>query len=124
MGTVPRRMEGQLKRLATSGLAYQAASLLAAFLALFTLPLYTRHLTAAQFGYAETLLTLVILTSILLRFGMGEAFVRLWFDDENPERRRRLARTTTGFVVLSTTVALVAGVLLAGPALAAGPRHA
>ena len=39
------RMEGQLKRLATSGLAYQAAGLLAAFLALFTLPLYTRHLT-------------------------------------------------------------------------------
>ncbi len=70
-------MEAQLKRLATSGLAYQAASLLAAFLALFTLPLYTRHLTEAEFGYAETLLTLVILTSILLRFGMGEAFVRL-----------------------------------------------
>jgi O-antigen/teichoic acid export membrane protein len=108
-------MEGQLKRLATSGLAYQAAGLLAAFLALFTLPLYTRHLTEAEFGYAETLLTLVILTSILLRFGMGEAFVRLWFDDENPDRRRRLARTTTGFVVVSTTVALVAGILLAGP---------
>ncbi len=108
-------MEGQLKRLATSGLAYQASSLLAAFLALFTLPLYTRHLTEAEFGYAETLLTLVILTSILLRFGMGEAFVRLWFDDEHAGRRRRLARTTTGFVLISTTVALVAGVLLAGP---------
>ena len=108
-------MEAQLKRLATSGLAYQAAGLLAAFLALFTLPLYTRHLTEADFGYAETLLTLVILTSILLRFGMGEAFVRLWFDDEHPARRRRLARTTTGFVLITTTVALLAGVLLAGP---------
>ena len=117
-------MEGQLKRLATSGLAYQAAGLLAAFLALFTLPLYTRHLTEAEFGYAETLLTLVILTSILLRFGMGEAFVRLWFDDENPDRRRRLARTTTGFVVVSTTVALVAGIAARRPAVAADPRHA
>lgn len=108
-------MEGQLKRLATSGLAYQAAGLLAAFLALFTLPLYTRHLSEADFGYAETLLTLVILTSILLRFGMGEAFVRIWFDDEHEDRRRRLARTTTGFVLITTTVALIAGVLLAGP---------
>lgn len=108
-------MEGYLKRLAASGLAYQAASLLAAFLALFTLPLYTRHLTPDDFGYAETLLTIVILTSILLRAGMGEAFVRHWFDDEHPQRRRRLARTTTTFVLVTTTFALVAGVLLAGP---------
>jgi O-antigen/teichoic acid export membrane protein len=108
-------MEGPLKRLATSGLAYQASSLLAAFLALFTLPLYTRHLTQAEFGYAETLLTLVILTSILLRAGMGEAFLRMWFDDEDALRRRRLARTTTGVVLLTTTIALIAGIALAGP---------
>ncbi len=107
-------MEGYLSRLARSGLAYQAASLLAGLLALFTLPLYTRHLTRAEFGYAETLLTLVILTSILLRAGMGEAFVRHWHDE--PEGgRQRLARTTTSFVLLTTTIALVAGVLLAGP---------
>ena len=64
-------MDSILKRLATSGMAFQASSLLAGLLALFTLPLYTRSLTAAEFGYAETLLTIVILTSILLRAGMG-----------------------------------------------------
>ena len=93
-------MQGYLRRLVTSGLAYQAASLLASALALFTLPLYTRHLTPAEFGYAETLLTLVILTSILLRAGMGEAFVRLWFDEPDDERRTRLARTATSFVLV------------------------
>lgn len=108
-------MDGALKRLAASGLAYQAASLLAALLALFTLPLYTRFLSEADFGYAETILTLVILASILLRFGLGEAFVRYWHSADGPEARRRLARTTTGFVLVSTTVALVAGILLAGP---------
>ena len=108
-------MDGALKRLAASGLAYQAASLLAALLALFTLPLYTRSLTEADFGYAETILTLVILASILLRFGLGEAFVRYWHGAEGADARRRLARTTTGFVLVSTTVALVAGILLAGP---------
>ncbi len=108
-------MEGYLKRLAASGAAYQAAGLVAGFLALFTLPLYTRFLTPEDFGYAETLLTLVILASILLRAGMGEAFLRHWFDDEDPARRRRLARTTTTFVLVSTTLALLAGVLLAGP---------
>jgi O-antigen/teichoic acid export membrane protein len=104
-----------LKRLATSGAAYQASSLVAGFLALFTLPLYTRHLTRAELGYAETLLTAIILVSILLRFGIGEAFVRFWFDDADRVRRDHLARTTTSFVLVTTTVAGLAAVALAGP---------
>ena len=108
-------MQGYLKRLATSGAAYQASSLLAGFLALFTLPLYTRHLTEAEFGYAETLLTAIILMSIVLRFGVGEAFVRFYFDDDDPQRRERLARRTVSFVLLTSTVAALVGVALAGP---------
>jgi O-antigen/teichoic acid export membrane protein len=104
-----------LKRLAASGAAYQASSLVAGFLALFTLPLYTRHLTRAELGYAETLLTAIILVSILLRFGIGEAFVRFWFDDDDAARRNRLARSTTAFVLVTTTAAALAGVALAGP---------
>jgi len=104
-----------LKRLAASGAAYQASSLVAGFLALFTLPLYTRHLTSAQLGYAETLLTAIILVSILLRFGIGEAFVRFWFDDADAQRRARLARTTTSFVLVTSTVAGLVAVVLAGP---------
>ena len=80
-------MGSLLKRLAASGAAYQASSLVAGFLAIFTLPLYTRHLTRAELGYAETLLTAIILVSILLRFGVGEAFVRFWFDDADAGRR-------------------------------------
>ena len=66
-----------LQRLKTaSGAAYQASSLLAGLLAIFHLPLYTRHLTRAELGYAETLLTAIILFSILLRLGIVEALVR------------------------------------------------
>jgi O-antigen/teichoic acid export membrane protein len=104
-----------LKRLAASGAAYQASSLVAGFLAIFTLPLYTRHLTRAELGYAETLLTAIILVSILLRFGVGEAFVRFWFDDADAGRRVRLARTTTSFVLVTSTVGGLAAVALAGP---------
>src|SRR4051812_586513 len=104
-----------LKRLVASGAAYQASSLVAGFLALFTLPLYTRHLTRAEFGYAETLLTAIILVSILLRFGVGEAFVRYWFDDDDAHRRHRLARTTTSFVLVTSTAAALIAVVLAGP---------
>jgi O-antigen/teichoic acid export membrane protein len=104
-----------IKRLAASGAAYQASSLVAGFLALFTLPLYTRHLTRAELGYAETLLTAIILVSILLRFGIGEAFVRFWFDDDDAGRRHRLAHTTTSFVLVSSTVVALVAVVLAGP---------
>jgi len=96
-------------------MAFQASSLLAGLLALFTLPLYTRSLTAAEFGYAETLLTLVILTSILLRAGLGEAFIRHWHEAGSEAARSHLVRTTTGFVLISSTLALVVGFLLAEP---------
>lgn len=104
-----------LKRLLASSIAYQAPSILSAALALFTLPLYTGVLSPAEFGLAETLLTFIILTSIVLRLGIAEAFVRFWFDDEDPERRERLARTTTTIVALSTTLAVAAGLVLAAP---------
>ena len=107
-------MQGYIKRLATSGFAYQASSLVAGFLALFTLPLYTHHLTQAQLGYAETLLTAIILASIILRFGVGEAFVRFYFDDDDVLQRDRLARRTTSFVLVTSTVAALVAVAFAG----------
>ena len=107
-------MRSLFARLLTGGAAYQASSLLAAALALVTLPLYTRALSRADFGVAETLLTFIILASILLRLGLGEAFVRFYFQTAEDDRVR-LARTTTATVLaLSTLVALLAAAL-AGP---------
>lgn len=108
-------MGSLLKRLLASSIAYQAPSILSAALALFTLPLYTRALTEAEYGYAETLLTFVILSSIVLRVGIGEAFVRFWFDDEDTGRRERLARTTFTVVLVTTTVAALVLLTVAGP---------
>jgi O-antigen/teichoic acid export membrane protein len=102
-------MAGLLRRLLASTAAYQASSVVASLLALVTIPLYTKHLTPAEMGYAETLLTAIILTSILLRFGIGEAFVRFWFDDEDHARRLDLARTATAWTLyVSTAVAVLA----------------
>jgi O-antigen/teichoic acid export membrane protein len=114
---------GYLRRLATTGAAYQASSLLSGFLALFTLPLYTHYLAPSAYGYAETLLTFIILTSIVLRMGIGEAFVRFWFDDDDAERRNRLARTTTGSVLAATTAGAAVALLVAGPLSVALLRH-
>ncbi|MGH2841311.1 MAG: lipopolysaccharide biosynthesis protein [Solirubrobacteraceae bacterium] len=102
-------------RLLTGGAAYQASSVLSAVLALVTLPLYTRALSRADFGVAETLLTFIILASILLRLGLGEAFVRYYFTHEPGPERDRLARTTTATVLLTTTSVALLAATLAGP---------
>ncbi|HEV2059814.1 MAG TPA: lipopolysaccharide biosynthesis protein [Solirubrobacteraceae bacterium] len=107
-------MRSLFTRLLAGGAAYQASSVLSAVLALVTLPLYTRALTRSDFGVAETLLTFIILASILLRFGLGEAFVRFYFQTAEGQRDR-LARTTTASVLLVTTAVALLGATIAGP---------
>ena len=108
-------MFAYLKRLLTTGAAYQAADILAKAIAVFTLPLYTRHVTTSGYGAANLLLTYVILASIFLRVGIGEAFVRFYFDDRDVARRDRIARTATATVAWTTTVAAVLAAVFAGP---------
>ena len=88
-------MRSYLKRLVTTGAAYQAAEIIAKGIAVFTLPLYTRHVSSEGYGAYNTLLTAVILSSIVLRLGVGEAFVRFYFTDSAEARRTRIARIGT-----------------------------
>jgi O-antigen/teichoic acid export membrane protein len=108
-------MAALLNRLIRAGASYQAASIVSAALAALMLPFYTRALTPTDYGLAETLLTYLILASIPLRLGLGEAFVRFWFDDEDPERRRAVSRIATGTVLATTTVAALLALAFAGP---------
>jgi O-antigen/teichoic acid export membrane protein len=105
---------GYLQRLLRTSAAYQASDLVAKVIAVGTLPVYTRHLSRADYGAAETLLTGVIFWSILLRLGVGEAFVRFYFNDADPERRARLARLATAFVFATTSVAALVAAAFAG----------
>ena len=108
-------MRDYLRRLVGAGLAYQAGDILSKGIAVFMLPLYTSYVSPAGYGYAETLLTAVILLSILLRLGVGEAFIRFYYDDADPARRDRLAAGAVAFVFATTTLAALVGVALAGP---------
>jgi O-antigen/teichoic acid export membrane protein len=102
-----------LRRLVRTGAAYQAAEILAKAIAVFTLPLYTRHVSTAGYGTYNSLLTAVILFSILLRLGVGEAFVRFYFTDSDEARRTRIARTATATVAWTTTLASLLAVAFA-----------
>ena len=110
-----RTVAGYLKRLLRGAAAVQLADIVAKVLALGLLPLYTRHLTRADYGTAELLITLVILVSILVRLGIHESFVRFWFAHEGEEERRALARRSVGFLVCATSAAALLGVAAAGP---------
>lgn len=108
-------MLDHLKRLVKTGAAYQAADIAAKGIAVFTLPLYTSHVSTSEYGAYSSLLTAVILASILVRFGVGEAFLRFYYQDEDQERRQRIARTTIATVAWTTTVSAALLVAFAGP---------
>jgi O-antigen/teichoic acid export membrane protein len=104
---------GYLKRLLTTGAAYQFGDIVAKGIALVTIPLYTRHISPAGYGAANSLLTAVILASIFLRVGVGEAFIRFYFDDEDEQRRARIARTAMATVAWTTTIASLVALVFA-----------
>lgn len=106
-------MSGYLRRLATTGAAYTAASILSKVIAVALLPLYTRYLTTEDYGAAEVLFAAVVTASIIVRFGLLEAILRFYYlDDEKPEQV--VASTFAGLFWLSTLGALIA-LPFAGP---------
>jgi O-antigen/teichoic acid export membrane protein len=100
-------MSGYLRRLATTGAAYTAASILSKVIAVALLPLYTRYLSPEDYGAAEILFAAVVTASIIIRFGLLEAILRFYYlDDEDPARV--VKSTFAGLFWLSTLGALVA----------------
>ena len=93
------RVSGYLRRLATTGAAYTAASILSKLIAVALLPLYTRYLTPADYGAAEVMFAAVVSASIVVRLGLIEALLRFYYKDgEDPARGRRqhLRRRSSG----------------------------
>jgi O-antigen/teichoic acid export membrane protein len=99
-------MSGYLRRLATTGAAYTAASILSKVIAVALLPLYTRYLTPADYGAAEILFAAVVLASIVVRLGLIEAILRFYYqEDEDPDAI--VAGSFAGLFWLSTLGALL-----------------
>jgi O-antigen/teichoic acid export membrane protein len=106
-------VSGYLRRLATTGAAYTAASIVSKVIAVALLPLYTRYLTLDDYGIAEVLFAAVVFASIVVRLGLIEAILRFYYrEDEDPDRV--VASTFAGLFWLSTLSALVA-LPFAGP---------
>src|SRR4051812_31677428 len=100
-------MSHYLRRLATTGAAYTAASIFSKLIAVALLPLYTRYLTTTDYGTAEVLFASVVAASIVIRLGVIEAILRFYYKaGENPAKV-----VSTSFAALfwfSTLAALIA----------------
>ncbi len=102
-------MTGYLRRLATTGAAYTASSVISKLIAVALLPLYTRYLTPTDYGAAEVLIVAVIAASIVIRLGVIEALLRFYYArGEDPVQVVR-----TGFASLFWTA--TAGLAIAMP---------
>lgn len=106
-------MSGYLRRLATTGAAYTAASIVSKLIAVALLPLYTRYLTPTDYGLAEVMFAAVVSASIVIRFGLIEALLRFYYkEDEDPGRV--VATSFAALFWFATAAALIA-LPFAGP---------
>src|SRR3954451_22909599 len=101
-------MLGYLRRLATTGAAYTASSVLSKLLAVALLPVYTRYLSPADYGAAEVVLASVIAVSIVVRLGLIEALLRFYYLPDVD----RAAVIRSGFAALFWATTAAALVLL------------
>jgi O-antigen/teichoic acid export membrane protein len=100
-------VSGYLRRLATTGAAYTAASIVSKLIAVALLPLYTRYLTRGDYGAAEVMFAAVVTASIVVRLGLIEALLRFYYkDDEDPARV--VSSSFAALFWLATIAALIA----------------
>jgi O-antigen/teichoic acid export membrane protein len=106
-------VSGYLRRLATTGAAYTAASIVSKLIAVALLPLYTRYLTPADYGAAEVMFAAVVSASIVVRLGLIEALLRFYYKDgEDPAR---VVSTSFAALFWLATIAALIALPFAGP---------
>jgi O-antigen/teichoic acid export membrane protein len=102
-----------LRRLATTGAAYTASSVLSKLVAVFLLPVYTGALSPSDYGAAEVMLASVIAASIVIRLGLIESLLRFYYlAGEEP---RRVVATGFASLFWVTTVGALVALAFAGP---------
>jgi O-antigen/teichoic acid export membrane protein len=106
---------GYLKRLLRVLAAYQLPDIVSKFAAVGLLPVYTHYIRPAGYGEVELLANGVIFVSIVVRFGIIEAFLRYYYTDTDQARRDALVRRAVAFLLLTTTLAAAVAVAAADP---------
>jgi O-antigen/teichoic acid export membrane protein len=108
-------LAAQIQRLGKHSVIYGLGGLIQRIVAVLLLPLYTRFLDPADYGRIEVLVALSAVVFALLRAGIQSSFFRFYFQAEDEPGRQTVIRTSFWFTMGTATLALGAGLALAGP---------
>jgi O-antigen/teichoic acid export membrane protein len=92
---------GKIKKTVKHTLIFGIGSVVNSAFGLVLVPLYTRYLRASEFGVLSLLTITLTLITIVLKFGLNQAFFRHYYDTENPSERRRIVGSTLIFLLAS-----------------------
>jgi O-antigen/teichoic acid export membrane protein len=106
-------VNGYLRRLATTGAAYTASSVLSKLFAVALLPLYTRHVSPEGFGAAEVLTVAAVAIAITVRLGLIEALMRFYYKSGEPPEQ--VVRTAFAAMLLLSVAAVAIAMPFAEP---------
>jgi O-antigen/teichoic acid export membrane protein len=113
-GAAARGLRRQLRELAGHALTYGAADVFTNALSFLLLPLFSRLLSAEDYGVLGVLQLLASLTKVLFRLGLDGAFLRVHYDQADAAAQRRLAGTVALFAAAVGSL-LFALVVLSSP---------
>jgi len=97
------------KKLGKDTVAFGLSSMASKVMAYFLLPIYTAVLSTEEFGFADTLLTLVNLLYPILTFAISEALLRFTMDTSDKLKRNEYVTATMTIVGIATLLLLAAG---------------
>jgi O-antigen/teichoic acid export membrane protein len=107
----------KIRELSTNVTIYGLGDVAVSVVNFFLLGLYVKYFTPGDYGVIGILGGLEVIAKIVFRFGLDGSFMRFFYDSDRPEDRRRLA-STIFFFLLAVNGTVLAGLLLAAPAMA------
>jgi O-antigen/teichoic acid export membrane protein len=105
----------RLRQLAGHSVVYGLGGLAAKLVGIFLLPVYTHRVSRADYGEVELVMAVIAALAIALKLGLVNAMFRFSFVDRTQEARAKAMQTSFSGVLVTSTLGLVAGLLLIDP---------
>ena len=105
----------RLRQLASHSVVYGLGGLAAKLVGIFLLPVYTHRVSRTDYGEVELVMAVIAALAIALKLGLINAMFRFSFVDRTAEARERAMQTSFTGVLVTSTIGLIAGLVLVDP---------